>query len=127
MNFLNPFVCSVLCSLLFFLLSSDYLNITGLTTSMVHILDLKGRLSLTNSRGGIDLLHKCVVEAQEVVTFSILQLIIGILSGSMHPFITALAILGAPDQEVLLRAVDILCPQAKHLQNLLVLQDLITA
>ena len=94
---------------------------------MVHILELKGRLVLTNSWGGIDLLHICVAEAQEVVTFSILQLIIGILNGSMLLFIMALAILRDPGQKVLLRAMDILWPQTKHLQKLLVLQDLTIA
>ena len=93
---------------------------------MVHILELKGRLVLTNSWGGIDLLHICMAEAQEMVTFSILQLIIGILNGSMHLFIMAFTILGALDQEVLLRTVDILWLQTQHLQKLLVLQDLTT-
>ncbi|XP_039067555.1 uncharacterized protein LOC120213512 isoform X1 [Hibiscus syriacus] len=78
------------------------------------------------SLGRIDLVHRCVEEAPEVLMFSILQLIIGILSGGIHLFMIAPTVSVVPDQNVFFGTENISQAQTKFLRKLLVLRDLAT-
>lgn len=74
---------------------------------MIQILELKGEQILTNPWEGADLLCIFMEEAREMVTGINLQQVIGIRNAVIHLVIMPPMAQGAPDQEALLRQVDL--------------------